>query len=173
MRNRPRQLIIRPRPRRRPAFASLGRLALVVGTLWVAELAQAQSVSSDGPAEVAVATRPAAPLAPPTRLLEGSSGGVLQDSALESSVTGSRVWVAAEGASANSELRVETVVSNLYGVNALVWNTGANASQNVSINVGGVIPGLQDPLSRHRAVLSPSAGLRAGQGLEDLLGSVR
>ena len=110
--------------------------------------------------------------APISGLLGAPEGAILQESELESTVTGSRVFVSGEGASANSELRIESTVGNLYGVNALVWNAGPNSSQNLSINIGGGVQAIPETLAGGGADLSPSAALQPGQAVEGTLGSL-
>jgi hypothetical protein len=64
-------------------------------------------------------------------------GGSVTNAALESTVSGNAVTVTAMSASANSALNMtgESGFAGMYGVNAIALSTGANSSQNVSVNV--------------------------------------
>ena len=70
-------------------------------------------------------------------VMDLGDGGSVTNAALESSVSGNAVTVTAMSASANSALEMTggSGFSGMYGVNAIALSTGANSSQNVSVNV--------------------------------------
>ena len=62
---------------------------------------------------------------------------VLASAALQSQVSGNSVTVSGVNAEANSSVSITdgSGFSNMYGINAIALSSGANASQNVSVNV--------------------------------------
>ncbi len=68
-------------------------------------------------------------------------GGAVANGALESSVTGNAVTVSGAGSSAGSsiELSDSAGFTNMAGVNAIALSSGANSSQNVSVNVTATV----------------------------------
>jgi hypothetical protein len=79
-------------------------------------------------------------------ILAGDAASV-SNSALDSSVSENSVSVSQGGASANSELSMSggAGFSNMYGVNAIALSSGANSSQNVSVNVSAFVDVTQAP----------------------------
>ena len=79
-------------------------------------------------------------------ILAGDAASV-SNSALDSSVSDNSVSVSQGGASANSELSMSggAGFSNMYGVNAIALSSGANSSQNVSVNVSAFVDVTQAP----------------------------
>jgi hypothetical protein len=110
---------------------------------------------------------------PRAELLAVGQGAAVARSILESTVSGSRVFVSGHRASADSTLRIEGPIANLYGVNTIGFSSGANSSQNISVNVSGMIPGVEADLERPRADLSPSVEGRIGRGFEGRIGDSR
>jgi len=76
-------------------------------------------------------------------VMELGDNGSVANSALESTVSGNAVTVSAMGATANSDLTMSGTSGfhNMYGVNAIALSTGANSSQNVSVNVTASVEG--------------------------------
>lgn len=64
-------------------------------------------------------------------------GSTVASAALEASVTGNAVDVDGMGGSSSSDIAMDASsgFSNMYGVSAVAASSGANASQNVSVNV--------------------------------------
>ena len=106
-------------------------------------------------------------------LLSVGEGAAVARSILASTVSGSRVFVSGHRASADSTLRIEGPIANLYGVNTIGMSSGANSSQNISVNVSGMMPGVEADLERARADLSPSVEGRIGRGFEGRIGDSR
>ena len=79
-------------------------------------------------------------------ILAGDAASV-SNSALESTVSNNSVTVGTGGVSANSSLSLSggAGFSNMYGVNAIALSSGANSSQNVSVNVSAFVDVTQAP----------------------------
>jgi len=67
----------------------------------------------------------------------GDGDSSVSSSALEAAISGNAVTVSGESASANSEMGMDTGAGfhDMSGVSAVAMAAGANASQNVSVNV--------------------------------------
>jgi len=79
-------------------------------------------------------------------ILAGDAASV-SNSALASTVSSNSVTVEGDGLSANSDLSMTggAGFSNMYGVNAIALSSGANSSQNVSVNVSAFVDVIQAP----------------------------
>jgi len=74
-------------------------------------------------------------------VIAAGDSAAISNSALDSSVTNNTIMVANDGSSADSSLQLTggAGFSNMYGVNAIALSSGANSSQNVSVNVSAFV----------------------------------
>ena len=80
-------------------------------------------------------------------LITAGDAAAVSNSALDSTVSSNTVTVSGEGDSANStlELSAGAGFSSMYGVNAIALSSGANSSQNISVNVSAFVDVTQVP----------------------------
>jgi hypothetical protein len=74
-------------------------------------------------------------------VITAGDAAAVSNSFLESTVSNNTVSVGDSGVSANSSLQISEGAgfSNMYGVNAIALSSGANSSQNVSVNVSAFV----------------------------------
>ena len=80
-------------------------------------------------------------------LIQAGDAAAISNAALSSTVSNNSVLVTSDGDSANSSLALTSGAgfSNMYGVNAIALSSGANSSQNVSVNVSAFVDVTQAP----------------------------
>ena len=80
-------------------------------------------------------------------LISAGDAAAVSNSALDSTVSSNTVAVTGDGSSANSSLQLQSGAgfTNMYGVNAIALSSGANSSQNVSVNVSAFVDVTQLP----------------------------
>jgi len=80
-------------------------------------------------------------------VVDAGDAAAVSNSALAGTVSNNQVLVTTDGSSANSSLTLSDGAgfTNMYGVNAIALSSGANSSQNVSVNVSAFVDVTQAP----------------------------